>query len=173
MAGVLIFLLLIFLIFYILTRIAWVRIIKEENLKIEIHLPIFALHILIKKKNNKAKRRDKEGEISYLGYFRLIGGVVARLKNASIDVKKICLPIKTDSFSSSTLIKPLGQQAIICAFIAYLRTKTEKLIVNDNAISLSPDINEIQCHVTVKLMLFQLIYGLLSIRHSVYEEKKR
>ena len=175
MAGILISLLLVFLVFFIMTRTVWVRIIKGKDFKVEIHLPILAIHI-VKKNDNGDKRKNpksKDKKISYIGYFRIITGVVARLKNARIVIKKITLPINDENFDKSSIIKPLRQHALICAFIAYLRTKTEKLTLEDNAISLSPDVTALQCYVTFKLRLYQLIHGLLSVRHSIYEEKNR
>lgn len=175
MTGLLIFLLFSFLLFYILTRRTWVRIIKGDGLKVEIHLPIFAMHIVHKSDDGdkRKKSKDKNEKISYLGYFRIISGVVARIKNARIIVKKIILPIESRDFDKSAIMRPLRQHALICAFIAYLRTKAEKIILEDNAITLSPDIDVLHCYVTVKLRLYELIHGLLSVRHSIYEEKKR
>ena len=175
MVGVLISLLISFLLFFILTRIVWVRIIKDENFKVEIHLPIFAVFLINRKDSGDKTRKtkDKKEKFSYRAYVRLITGIVARIKTADIVVKKIVIPIKTDEFDKATLITPLRQHALLCAFIAYLRTKTQNLILEDNAFTLSPDVNALQCYVTVKLRLFRLIYGLLSVMHGIYEEKKR
>ena len=175
MVGLLIFLLLSFALFYFLTCIVWVRIIKGERFKVEIHMPIFAIH-LIKKGNNgdNNKKPMKERDNPQLfGYLRIIAEVVARMKKARIVVKSIILPIKTEDFDQNAILKPLRQQALLCAFIAYLRTKTENLTLLDNAITLSPDINVLHCYITVKLRLYQLMHGLLSVGHSIYEEKKR
>ena len=175
MAGILVFLLLSFVVFYILTSVTWVRVIKGEIFKIEIHLPLFALHLIWKNDNGDKRKKsgDKDEKISYIGYFRIITGIVARMKNAIITVKSIKLPIKTDDFDKSAILKPLRQQALLYAFVAYLRTKTEKLTLEDNAITLSPDIDVLHCYVTFKLRLYELIHGLLSVRHSINEEKKR
>jgi hypothetical protein len=95
------------------------------------------------------------------------------MKKSEIVVKKIFLPIKNEDFDKSSFIRPLRQHAFICAFVAYLRTKTEKLILDDNAIILSPDIDVLHCYVTVKLRLYELIHGVISVMNSIYEEKKR
>ena len=175
MVGSLIFLLLSFALFYSLTRVVWVRIIKGESLKIEIHMPIFAIHLIKSSNtgdNNKKPTKERDSP-QFFGYFRIITGIVARIKNARIVVKSIMLPIKTNDFDQNAILKPLRQQALLYATVAYLRTKTENLTLLDNAITLSPDINALHCYVTVKLRLYQLIHCLLSIRHSIYEEKKR
>lgn len=175
MGWLFVILLLFFALFYFLTRIVWVRIIKGEKFKVEIHLPIFAIHLIKKGDNgdNKKKPIKERDKPLFFGYLRIITGVVARMKNARILVNGIILPIKTDSFDKSSILRPLRQQALLCAFIAYLRTKTEKITLVDNAITLSPDINVFHCYVTIELRLYQLIHGLLSVRHSINEEKER
>lgn len=173
MAGIIIFLLISFLLFFILTRKVWVTIIKDKTLKVEIHLPIFALHLTKSNDGDKRKKSDMNEKISYLGYFRIITCVVARLKKTEIIVKKVILPVKTEDFDKSALIRPLRQHAFICAFVAYLRTKTEKLTLEDNAIILSPDTDVLHCYVTLKLRLYEFIHGLLAVMHSIFEEKRR
>ena len=175
MVWLFVILLLFFALFYILTRVVWVRIIKGEKFKVEIHLPIFAIHLIKKDDNgdNKKKPIKEKNKPLFFGYLRIITGVVARIKNASILVNSIILPVKTDNFDKSAILRPLRQQALLCAFIAYLRTKTEKLTLSDNAIILSPDVDVIHCYVTIKLRLYELIHGLLSVWHSINEEKER
>ena len=173
MAGLLIFLLASFLLFYYLTRIVWVRIIKAEKFKIEIHLPILSLHFTKKSKTGDENQKKKRNTPSFFGYFRIITGVAERIKDSKIIVKQIVLPIKSEDFDKSAILRPLRQQALICAFIAYMRTKAKTIILKDDAITLSPDVQALQCYITVKLRLYQLIYGLLSVRHAIYEENKR
>ena len=91
MAGILIFLLMSFVLFYLFTREVWVRIIKGDGFKIEIHLPILAIHF-IKRSNDddensaRIKRGDKP---SLLGYMRIISGIADRIKGTEISVKAI------------------------------------------------------------------------------------
>ena len=175
MAGILIFLLMSFVLFYFFTCIVWVRIIKGDGFKIEIHLPILALHF-IKRSNdddNNSATVKKDDKPSILGYMRIITGIVDRISGAEISVKAIVLPIKAEDFNKSSILRPLRQQALLYTLIAYLRTKAEKLTLEDNAIILSPDVKVLHCYVTFKIRLYQLIYGLLSVRHAIYEEKKR
>ena len=75
MAGILISLLLVFLVFFIMTRTVWVRIIKGKDFKVEIHLPILAIHI-VKKNDNGDKRKNpksKDKKISYNTVFMDLG----------------------------------------------------------------------------------------------------
>lgn len=175
MAGVLISILFFFILFFVLTRRVFVKIIKKDDLIIEIHLPILAL-ILIQRSQNGDKSKNKakkEEKLSIISYIRLITGIVARIKDAEIVVKSISIPIKSEEFDKSTIIRPLKQHALLCGFIAYLRTKTKNIFIEDNAFILSPDISALQCNITVKLRLYSLIYRLLSVLHGINEEKKR
>ena len=172
MAGVLISILFFFILFFVLTRKVFVKIIKKEDLIIEIHLPILAL-ILIQRSqrgnNSKRKAKKQEKKLSIISYIRLITGIVARIKDAEIVVNSISIPIKSKEFDKSTTIRPLRQHALLCGFIAYLRTKTRNIFIEDNAFILSPDINALQCNITVKLRLYSLIYRLLSVLHGINE----
>ena len=166
-----ILLLVCFCLFYYLTRFVWVKIIKDEQFKVEIHLPIFAVHLV--KKDDQGDDTDKKDNPMFFGYIRIITGAVSRLKQAIIEIDKIKLPINNKDFEKASILKPMRQSAYVYAFVAYMRTKAKKLILSDNAITLSPDVNALQCYVTVKLRLYQLIYALISIMHSIYEEKSK
>ena len=169
MAEAQIILILSFLFFFILTRKIWVRIIKKEILRVEFHLPLLSLHLI--GDNNKKKKKETD-KLSTRAYIRVIAGTLSRVKDCEVIVKEITLPLKTNSFSGMSLVKPFGYQGLIYAIIAYLQTKAKKLTLNDNAIISSPDVTETQYYVTVKLRLYQLIYALLTFRRGIYEEKR-
>ena len=171
MAGVQISLILIFLFFFILTRIVWVRVIKEEMLRVEIHLPLLAICLYQENKNNEKEKKETD-KLSARAYIRIIAGTLSRTKNCELEIKQIALPCKIDSFDTMTLVKPFGYQGLIYSIIAYLKTKAKKLILCDNAIISSPDITKAQYYVTVKLRLFQLIHAALTFRRGLYEEKR-
>lgn len=175
MAWVLIFLLFLFLIFYISTQIVWVKIIKEKELKLEIHLPILAIHLIKSKDSGDNKKKDKKANVnpSLSGYLRITTDSINQLNNAKIEINRILLPISTEDFNKSAILRPLRQHILICSLIAYIRTKSKKFILEDNAIILSPDVDVIHLQLTLKLRLYQLIQGLLSIRRSICEERKR
>ena len=141
-------------------------------MKIEIHLPIFALHLIKRDADHNYQKKNTK-EISYHGYFRIIKSALEKINNTEIIVNKVIIPIKSNEFDKSDIIRPLRQHALICAFFAYLRTKTQKLILSDNAIALSPDVDKFHFHAILKLRLYKLIYGLISVSHSINEEKKR
>ena len=170
MAGIFILILLSFALFYFLTRTIWVRIIKDENFKIEIHLPLLSLHFTneSRKKSNKKTGR----KINFIDYYRIITDIVEKTKNCDVVIDRITLPIKPEKFSTSTLLLPMGQRALICSVVTYLGSKIRSLTVQDNAITLSPDIQKLHFYLTVKLRLFQMIYTILFIRSRLKHEKR-
>ena len=175
MAGVFIGLILSFLFFFILTRVVWVRVIKENDLRIQLHMPLLALHLKSDSKKEKTNLKDKKQEIklSTRAYFRVIAGTLARTERCEVLVKRIILPCKANAFDGFTLVRPFGYQGLIYAAIAYLKTKAKHLALEDNAIISSPDVTEAQYYVTVKLRLYELICALLAYKRGINEEKKR
>lgn len=171
MAEVQICIILSFLLFFILTRVVWLRIIKEEILIIEIHLPLLAF-LLYFTEDKKKKRKKETDRLSTRAYVRIVAGTLKRVKDCRLEVKKILLPCKIDSFSTTTLITPFAYQGLVYAIIAYLKTQASGVILFDNAIISSPDVTETQYYFTVKLRLFKLIYAYLTFRRGMQEEKR-
>lgn len=172
MAELQICLILSFLLFFFLTRIVWVRIIKKKILRIEIHLPLLALHLYFTK--DKKKKGEKEtDQLCTRAYVRIITGMLRRTRKCRVEIKKIVLPCQTNLFTATTLVKPFAYQGLIYTIIAYLKTQAREIILCDNAIISSPDVNETQFYFTVKLRLFELIYAYLTFRRSIYEEKSK
>ena len=162
MAGIFILILLSFALFYFLTRTVWIRIIKDENFKIEIHLPLLSLNFT----NISSKKSNKKtgSKINFINYFRIITDIIEKTKNCDLVINRITLPIKPEKFSTSTLLLPMGQRALICSVVTYLGSQTRSLTVQDNAITLSPDIQKLHFYLTVKLRLFQMIYTILFMK---------
>lgn len=172
MAGILIFLILSFMIAFILTRISWINVINGEFLRIEFHMPIFAL-ILTKKNKSKAKKKKaKVKDLSALTYVRIIVKSLKRFDKSEIIIKKIIPPEKEREFTYSTLTKPYGYQSLIYAIIAYLETKVEKLSLKENAVSFIPGNSLFQCDITVKARLYELIIGVFCLYRSIKKEKR-
>ncbi len=170
MAGVLIGLILLFLLFFILTRRVWLRVINDGVLRIQLHLPLLSLHLT---DEGKEKNKKSGKGLSARAYLRVIAGTLDRVRVCEVQIDKIALPYKIDSFSGFTLVRPFGLQGIVYALIAYLKTKTKRLSVSHNAIISSPDITKAQYYITARLRLYQLINALLTLWRGINEEKKR
>ena len=169
MAGIFILILLFFTLYFVLTRIIFVKIIKDEYFKIEIHLPLLAIHLITQKSDKKDP--PKSTKISFFGYFRIITDAIDRLSEYEIYLDRVSLPIKREGFSYSTFLLPIGQETLIYSAIAYLEAKVKKLIIKDNAITLSPDVENMHFHLTVKLRLYHFIYIALFIYHRIKQER--
>lgn len=169
MAGIQIALILSFLLLFVFSREVWVRVIKDERMNIEIHLPLLA--ICLSSKENSKNKKDSN-RISIKAYIGIILDVLHQIRDCKVIIKRISLPMDTSSFSSTTLVKPFAYQGLIYALIAYLKTKVRNITINNNAITSSPDINDARFYLTVKLRLFQLIYALMTFRQGVKEEKR-
>lgn len=162
-----------FLIFFVITRTVWVRIIKEKAFKIELHLPLLALKLSFGKEIKKDKKsKKKEDKLGPKAYLHIFGDTLSKLKESRVVIKRVALPFRLDDFNSMTLITPFAYQGIVFAAIAYLRTKTKKLTIENNAIISSPNVTEIQFYLTIKLRLYQLIYALLTAKRGIEEEKR-
>ena len=168
MAGVQICLILSFIFFYVLTRNVWVRIVKKENLRIELHLPLLSLHF-----TNTKNGKKKGSSISKAAYLRIARDAISRIKRSEIYITRIALPYQASDFDGLSTLRPFGLQGIAYTAIAYLRARTKSLVLSNNAIISSPDITELQFHITIKLYLYQLIYAIVTLRLSVNKEKKR
>lgn len=172
MAGILIFLILSFMIAFILTRISWINVINGEFLRIEFHMPIFALILTKKNKSKAEKKKAKVKDLSALTYVRIIVKLLKRFDKSEIIIKKIIPPEKAREFTYSTLTKPYGYQSLIYAIIAYLETKVEKLSLKENAVSFIPGNSLFQCDITVKARLYELIIGVFCLYRSIKKEKR-
>lgn len=172
MAGVLIGLIISFVLFFILTRRIFVRVIKEKDLIIQLHLPLLALHLKSEGKDNQRKKsksteKRRTQKPGVRAYIKLITEILSRVRGCGVVVKRVVLPCNAENFGSLTLVNPFAYQGLIYAAIAYLRTKIADIELEDNAIISSPDVKEIQFYLTVKMRLFNLIYTLLTLRKGL------
>lgn len=157
---------------FILTRVSFVNVINGEFLRIEFHMPIFAL-ILTKRNKSKAEKKiAKSKELSAFTYIRIIIKSLKRFDKSEVIVKKIIPPEKAREFTYSTLTKPYGYQSLIYAIIAYLETKVEKLTLKENAVCFIPGNSLFQCDITVKARLYELIIGAFCLYRNIKKEKR-
>lgn len=174
MAVIFISILTIFLLFYILTRVIWIRIVSEERIKLEIHLPILSIKIVNDTDGGNAKKKPRENEhLSIVAYIRIISAVIQKIHTSRIEINRIAIPLDKQKLTKGNFFGPIGYQYAIFGVIAYLNTKTEKLTIEDNAIILSPDIKKAQFYITVKPRMYELIFALITYKIQLYREKKR
>ena len=157
MAGIFISMFIFVLIFFITTRIVWLNVIKDEGLRVELHLPIIAV-CLSKSNESKTKRKRNKNIFPKLNYRRIISLISHSVEKSEILIKKIFLPQNTKEDERTSFTRPYRYQSAFFALYAYLSSKAEKLTVYDNAIVLSGDNNELQYNFTIKFRLYQLFY---------------
>ncbi len=172
MAGILIFIILSFMIAFILTRRMWVNVKNGEFLRIEFHLPIFALILTKRNKNKSEKQKKKQKELSALTYVRIVVKTLKRFEKCEVIVKKIAPPQKMKEFSYSTLTKPYGYQSLIYALIAYLETKVEKLTLKEDAVTFIPGNSLFLCDITIKARLYEIAIGAYCLYRNIRKEKR-
>lgn len=171
MAGILIFLILIFTLLFVATRKVWVRVIKGEFLTIEFHLPIFALVLTKEGESRQKKQGKKKKELSALTYVRVFAKTLKRFEKCELVIKKIAPPEKPSNFGYSTLVKPYGYQSLIYSLIAYLDTKVQKITLCENAVTYIPDNPIFLCDITVKAKLFEILFGAYCLYKNIKKEK--
>lgn len=168
MAGILISMLIIMLILFISTRIIWIYVIKNDGFLLEIHLPVIAIQLKKNERGNtKAKKRKKT-----LQQYRMVAGPILKLiKSSEIIINRIEFPPQKGELSNSTFTRPYRYQGAFFALYVYLKSKSEKLTLRDDAIVLSSDSSALLYDLTFKLRLYQLIFTVISIVYGNVKEK--
>ncbi|MBE6532961.1 MAG: hypothetical protein E7676_05615 [Ruminococcaceae bacterium] len=172
MAGILIILILSFMIAFIITRSVWVRVINGELLRIEFHLPVFALILTKKNKSKGEKQKKKRRELSALTYIAIIIKTLKRFDRCEVAIDKVSPPQKEEKFKASTLTKPYGYQSLIYTIVAYLETKVRKLTLKENAVAFIPSNPLFLCDITVKGRLYEIALGAFCLYKNIQKEKR-
>ena len=170
MAGVFISMFLSVLILFILTRIIWINIVKDDGFRMELHLPIIAIHFS-KSKSKGANIKKLRKKLTTLQYRKIAEKLSSLVEKSEIIIKRIEFPEKTGEITNATFVRPYRYQGVFFALYAYLKTKAEKITLCNNAIALSSDGSAIRYNFTVKLRLYQLIFTALSVLFGEMKEK--
>ena len=170
MAGIFISMFIFVLILFIASRIVWINVIKDDELRLELHLPILAIYLTTSKNTNTSKRK-KEKKRFFFSYKPIAKPLSNLITKSEIIIKRIEFPKKQGELSNATFTRPLRYGSAFFALCAYLGTKTEKLTLYDDQILLSSDSSALQFNFTVKLRLYQLINAGLAILFGVMKEK--
>jgi hypothetical protein len=167
MPQVLILLCLLTAVLFILTRRIFIKIKKEDGLKIEIHLPIFALCLTERRGARKEKKKKSARSQDYLAIFRLIGDAADTLKNCRVTIKRIELPLKGDANDFGAFTTPIIYQSFIYSLLAYIDTKVQKLTLYSGAVASSGRANSFYCDVTVEGRFFRLLYTAIFVYYRI------
>ncbi len=169
MAIISVFMLLSFCLFFVLTRMIWIRLIKYDELKVEIHLPIIAIVLSKSKEQNKGntqKKRGRDKDSSSVD-LRIILYVIKLIDHSKIKINHFSLP-KTEEESKAYLYN-----AAIFTALAYLKSKSQKLILTHDALVLFSDSKTLELELISKIHLYRLIRFILPTLRKKLKVKYR
>ena len=168
MTGLALFLLIIAIVFYILTRETYVYVNYDGNLSIEFHLVIFSLVLSEEEKEqNSFKPR--------LRFYYLLFKELSKLSEKScIRIYSIRLARLKNLLSPKKIAQSYFYHAVIFTIIAYFNEKSKKLILNKNALTLIPDtVKSDVINIRLSTELYNIIIALVKILFHFNKNKKK
>ncbi len=169
MVGISVFMLMSFCIIFIFTRTVWIKVIRSEGFKLELHMPILAIELSQGQKKKPPKKRRSGGkgyDLQRSEYLRIISSLMRIIEHSSVTVTKI-------SVSSSGRENLYLYFPFIYSFLAYFKTKAKKITINDDAIILSPDSQGFLLEFTVKVELYRFLFSIVTLYFDIMKEKRR
>ena len=163
MPVIFILLILSFLLFFVITRKATIRLTKEENLRIEFHMQIIALVISPGGRQKGKGRKKSASRRSILAALRRL------IKHSNVIIYKLYVPfaeIRENSITAS-----VRRRILSAMVISYLETMAERIYLADNAIILSPDLSSLQYDLSIESRLYLILYNLGELAFHILKEK--
>ncbi len=155
---------------FTLTRHTYVKIKKNDVWRVELHFTLSAIHLektIVGKTDSDSKRTKKKKRRSASYYRAVFRRINELFEVAEVEINKLSVPSEDrEDFDSRTMTRPWRYHTAISALLAYLRTKSEKLTVDDNAIILNPDTDRFSIDMTVKVRLYHLVRMYFSLRYG-------
>ena len=159
-----ILLILSFLVFFIITRKATVRLIKEENLRIECHMQIFALVI-----SPGGRQRDKNRKKKAASRRSILAALRRLIKHSNVIIYKLHVPFA--EIRENSVTAAVRRRILSATVISYLETVAERIYLSDNAIILSPDLSSLQYDLSIESRLYLILYNLGGLAFNNLKEK--
>lgn len=159
-----ILLILSFLFFFVTTRKATIRLIKEEDLRIECHLQIIAL--VIKPAGRQKGKGQRKKSASRRG---IIAALRKLIRHSKVVIYKLYIPFAEIRKNSITVA--VRRRILSATIISYLETVAEGIYISDNAIILSPDISTLQYDLSIESRLYLILYNLGGLAFHILKEK--
>ena len=168
---ILVLLILSFLLFFVLTQEVMIKLIKKESIIVELHLQIIAISFNVGTKNKDNPKKKKKSEDSRKKREIILNSVFRLAERGEIKIDKLALPYFQTNGYFSPFFLPIGYKAFVSTLLAYIETRTKKMTLGEDALILSPDINNIQCEITVKSRLFRIIHTVFRYIVYIFKEK--
>lgn len=169
MVGISVLLLLSFCIIFIFTRTVWIKLIRSDGFKLELHMPIVAVEISKGQEKTPDEKRRNGGKgynLQASEYLRIISSLIKIIEHSRVEVTKIAV-------SSSSTEKIYIFFPFIYSFLAYFRAKAKKITIKDDAIVLSPDGHSFLLEFTVKTELYRFLFSIVTLYFDIMKEKRR
>lgn len=146
------------IILFILTRKINFRIIKNDDITISIGFTILKVELTNFTNNNldtKSTQNSGESEISpeIREIFSLFSLIFRFFKKCTVKINRITIPIQNEH---KNMYWHFTFKAITSVIIAYIDSNVEKLILSNNAFTLSSD-GQPKFDIDIKIILFDLI----------------
>ena len=164
MPVIFILLILSFLIFFVITRKSTVRLIKEENLRIECHMQIFALVISPKGRQREKGRKRKTSSRHYI-----LAALRRLIRHSKVVIYKLYIPFA--EIRENSITAAVRRRILSAMIISYLETMAERIYLSDNAIILSPDLSSLQYDLSIESRLYLILYNLGGLAFHILKEK--
>lgn len=162
MTGIYIFLTLLVIIAFILTRTVIVNVKKADRLRIEIHFPILALILTSRDKHDKDKNHLT------LRQYRLLAGDISDIsKKSHVIIRKLVVGGTENSFNAKTFLRPFRIYSLLSAAVAYLFARAQRLTLADNAFDFKPDRDGVTFDLGASMPLFTALVGAIRIIRTV------
>lgn len=159
-----ILLILSFLILFVITRKSTVRLIKEENLRIEFHMQIIAFVISPKgRQGGKGRQKKSTSRRSILAALRRL------IRHSKVIIYRLHVPFA--EILGNSITAAVRRRILSATIISYLETMAERIYLSDNAIILSPDLTSLQYDVSIETRLYQILYNLIGLAFHKLKEK--
>ena len=142
---------------FVLTRPVNLRIAKGDCTIIGIEFTLFAIQFTktnTDTEENKSEDTAKgETPMNAGAIFSLFAKVFDHIGKCGIRIHKLIIPKKKDFSSFWTYFRYMRWVSIL---FAYIDSRVENLIIDDNAFILSPDKEKVELDVTFRMVLFDL-----------------
>lgn len=159
-----ILLILSFLLFFVITRKATIRLIKEENLRIEFHMQIIALVI-----SPRGRQRANERQKKSYSRRNILAALRRLIKHSNVIIYKLYVPFA--EIRENSITAAVRRRILSAMIISYLETMAKRIYLSDNAIILSPDLSSLQYDLSIESRLYLILYNLGGLAFHILKEK--
>lgn len=151
---------------FTLTRRVYIKIKKEKRWRVELHFTLWAFHIekVLASENKKGKKNKRNKKKHSVHYYREVASRISEvLTYSDVKINKLHVPKnEREEYERQNYTGQYGYHGLISAFLAFIKSRSRQLDINDNAIILIPDGEKLSLDMTVSVRLFRIIPTILT-----------